>query len=78
MADLVRARLGDVEKNVGAAFAKIHKLEVLDEPTVKGDGSLRPTTRRGGRPAKSKTSVSAKAAEKKAAVTSAPDNEEKS
>ena len=65
MADLVRVRLNGIEKNVGRTFAERHDLEVLDEPTTNPDGSLRPTTRAGGRRVKPKTSVAKKAAEKK-------------
>lgn len=75
MADeLVRVRINEFEKNVGKAFAKVVGLKVLDEPTRNGDGTLRATTRVGGRPVKKKTSVATEAAAKKAAVTeSAPD-----
>lgn len=66
MADLVRVRVKDQEFNVGRAHAEANKLEVLDEPTHFGDGTLRPVTRAGGRPRKPKVSV-AQAAEKKAA-----------
>lgn len=76
MSDLVRVRIGGIEKNVGKAFAEINDLEVLDEPTTNRDGTLRGTTRKDGRPVKPKTSVAKKVAEK-AAVTSAPTNEEK-
>ncbi|WP_166390310.1 hypothetical protein [Nocardioides ochotonae] len=69
MDHLVRARVGDVELNIGAAQAEIEGFDVLDEPTKNSDGSLRGTTRVGGRPQKEKTSVAKKAAEKKAAVT---------
>ena len=77
MAELVRVQIGDVEKNIGADFAAIHDLTVLDEPTSKGDGSPRPATRKNGRRAKPKTTVDASATAKKAAVTSAPTTEEK-
>lgn len=76
MSDLVRVRLGDFEKNVSRSFAEANDLTVLDEPTTNRDGSLRGTTRKAGRPVKPKTSVAKKVAEK-AAVTSAPTNEEK-
>lgn len=66
MADLVRVRVEGREFNVGRAHATANKLEVLDEPTRFSDGTLRPTTRVGGRPRKPKVSV-AEAAEKKAA-----------
>lgn len=71
MADLVRVRIGDFEKNVGKAFAEAKGLEVLEEPTTNGDGSLRGTTRAGGRRVKPKTSVAKKATEKKAAAVAA-------
>lgn len=77
MPDLVRVRINDFEKNVGRSFAESLDLEVLDEPTTNGDGSLRATTRKDGRPVKEKTTVAKKAADKKAAVTSAPNTEEK-
>lgn len=77
MADLVRARLGRVEKNVGKSFAEMHNLDVLDEPTSNPDGTYRATTRSGGRRAKKKTTVDDSASAKKAAVTeSAPDKKE--
>lgn len=73
MSGLVRVRLDGVEKNVGAAFAEKHGLEVLDEPTARPDGSVRPTTRKGGRREKPKTTVAEQVAVKKAAVSeSAP------
>lgn len=78
MAELVRVRINGIEKNVGRGFAEAKGLDVLDEPTHNGDGSLRDTTRSGGRRVKKKTSVAQAAAEKKAAVASAPTNEEKS
>lgn len=77
MADLVRARLGRVEKNVGKSFAEQHDLDVLDEPTRNPDGTLRATTRSGGRRAKKKTTVATSAAAKeKAAATPASTAEE--
>lgn len=72
MSDLVRVRIGDVEKNVGAPFAELFSLEVLDEPTRRPDGSLRPPTRANGRPMKPKTSV-AEAAAAKQETKKAPD-----
>ena len=64
---LVRVRLSDgTEKNLSEHVAKRAKLEVLDEPTTRGDGSLRRPTRKGGRPDKPKTTVAKKAAAKKA------------
>lgn len=65
MSDLVRVRIDNVEKNVGAEYAEINGLTVLDEPTRNDDGTLRPETRKDGRPAKPKTSVDKAAAEKK-------------
>ena len=65
MAELVRVRLdGGVEKNVGAALAKKAGLTVLDESPRKADGSLRGTTRKGGRPVKERTTVAKAAAAK--------------
>lgn len=79
MADeLVRAVVNGYAKTVGADLARNAGLTVLDEPTHNGDGTVRATTRVDGRRVKKKTSVAKKAAEKKAAVTSAPTNEEKS
>lgn len=66
MSNLVRAVIGDQEINVSPEYAESKGLKVLDEPTHREDGRVRPATRRGGRPAKPKTSV-AVAAEKKAA-----------
>lgn len=67
MADeLVRVRINEFEKNVGRSFAEAHDLDVLDEPTHKGDGTPRGITRKGGRRPKKKTSVAQAAAEKKA------------
>lgn len=65
----IRQTLSDgtvVERNVGAAYAKSKRFDVLDEPVRDRSGSLRPATRKHGRPVKPKTSV-AEAAEKKAA-----------
>ena len=67
---LVRVRKGDLEFNVGTAFAEVHGLEVLDESAWHG-GRPRPVTRKNGRPRKPKVSVAKKAAEKKAAAESA-------
>jgi hypothetical protein len=64
MSDLVRVRIGDIEKNVGAEFAEIYELEVLDEPIKNDDGTLRGETRKDGRPMKSRTSVAKSAADK--------------
>lgn len=71
--ELVRVRINGVEKNVGASFAESHGLNVLDEPTVRGDGTPRPMTREGGRPRKPKTTVAEKATAKKAAAVAAND-----
>lgn len=77
MAELVRVRINGIEKNVGRGFAEAKGLDVLDEPTRNPDGSLRDSTRTGGRRVKKKTSVAKEAAAKKAAVTeSAPDEKE--
>ena len=65
MSELVRVRLGDVEKSVGAEFAESNGLRVLDEPARFSDGRVRPTTRVNGRPKKPKTSVVEAAAAKK-------------
>ena len=74
MSDLVRVRVGDVEKNVGRTFAEANELDVIDEPTHNPDGTLRGTTRANGRPRTQKTTVAKEAAARKAAVTeSAPD-----
>lgn len=77
MSDLVRVRVNGVEKNVGRAHAERHGYLVLDEPTRKGDGSLRPATRSHGRPRKPKTSVAeavaAKQDESPEPVTSTPE-----
>lgn len=70
MSNLVRVRANGYEFNVGAAHAKAHDMNVLDEPTHRRDGAPRPTTRAKGRPVKPKISV-ADAAEKKAAKQSA-------
>lgn len=79
MSDLVRVRVGGVEKNAGRAFAESVGLEVLEESAYNPDGTTRRTTRVGGRPMKNRTSVAKKASEKQAAVTeSAPTNKESS
>jgi hypothetical protein len=65
-----------METNVSEAWAKVEGLEVLDEPTHRGDGTPLPQTRRTRR-RKPKTSVSKEAAKKKAGGnTSAPTAEE--
>lgn len=68
MTDLVRAVLGDFEKNVGRAYAEAKGLKILDEPTHVHGNPRRPT--RKGRPAKPKTSVAAEAAKKKTSARS--------
>lgn len=77
MADLVRVRIGKVEKNVGRAFAESNELTILDEPTHRGDGTARGETRADGRRRKPKTSVAKAAAAKKeqapAPVASTPE-----
>lgn len=64
MSDLVRVRVGDREFNVGRAHAEANDLKVLDEPTHLRDGSLRPTTRAGGRQIKPRTTVETEAKKK--------------
>lgn len=65
--ELVRVRVGDIEKNMGRSLAEASSdVTVLDEPTKKPDGSLRGETRKDGRPVKPKTTVAKKAAAKKA------------
>lgn len=64
MSDLVRVRIGGIEKNVGRAQAERHGYHVLDESPYRGDGSLRGTTRANGRPRKPKTSVAEQVAAK--------------
>lgn len=72
--ELVRVALGDVEKNVGRNYAEKNNLKILDEPLVREDGRKIGTTRRGGRPAKPKTTVAKQAAAKKAATKTAESN----
>lgn len=68
MADeLVRVRINGIETNVGRVRAEKAGLEILEEPTRRGDGQLRRSTRKGGRRRLPRTSVAEKAAEKKAA-----------
>lgn len=76
---LVRVRFENgLEGNLSDVAAEAAGLTVLDEPTHKGDGTLRPQTRRNSRPRKPKTSVSAEAARKKnsGGAKSAPTAEE--
>lgn len=68
--ELVRVRIGRIEKNMGRALAESAGVEILDEPTRKGDGSLRGETRNGRRP-KPQSTVADLAAEKKAAAVAA-------
>lgn len=77
MADeLVRARIGGIEKNVGRKFAEAHGLDVLDEPTTRADGRLRGETRPGGRALKKRTTVAEAAAAKEAVTEPAKDEKE--
>lgn len=81
MSNLVRVRVGDREFNVGRAHAEAKGFEVLDESPRFPDGTLRRTTRAGGRPIKPKVSI-APAVEKKAATpaerdTNPPSSKEK-
>ena len=78
MPDLVRVKINGFEKNVGATFAEIKDLEVLDEPTHRPDGQPLRMTRTGGRRVKKRTTVAKKAAEKKATTTEAKTAEEAS
>lgn len=63
---IVRVRANGHEFNIGAAAAKRHGHEVLDESPYDRSGSLKPTTRRKGRPTKRRVSID-ELAEKKAA-----------
>ena len=66
MSDLVRVRLPNGhETNMGRVHAEVSGLEILDEPTHRGDGTTRPATRRNSRPMKPRTSVSQEAEKKK-------------
>lgn len=70
--ELVRVRVGDIEKNMGRSLAEASSdVTVLDEPVRNPNGSLRRETRSGGRPVKPKTTVAKKAAAKKAVTESA-------
>lgn len=64
MSNLVRVRVGDVEFNVGAAFAEAENLTVLDESAYNDDGTPRGETGIGGRPRKFRTTVDEEAAKK--------------
>jgi len=72
--ELVRARIGDREVNVGRTYAESNHLEILNEPTHLDDGTPRPETRAGGRPVKPQTTVALATGSKKAAavIDSAP------
>lgn len=74
MADLVRVRLGDIEKTVGAALAQVKELDVLDEPARKPDGTVRSATSERGRRLKKRTTVKKEAARKRAAAPEKADD----
>lgn len=75
--ELVRVRVGDIEKNMSKALAESSKdVEILDEPVRDPSGRLRGETRTGGRPVKPRTSVAKKAAEKQAVTASATNQKE--
>lgn len=77
MSDLVRVRIGSVEKNMSRSLAeRAEGVTVLDESPYRGDGSLRGESRKGGRRPKKKTSVAEAAAEKQASESAAPTAEE--
>lgn len=61
MSDLVRARIGDVVKNVSPALAEMAGLEVLNEDIRRPDGTLR------SEEAAPQTPVDKKSADKKRA-----------
>lgn len=63
---LVRVSSNGLEFNVGRAYAEANDLTVLDESAYDHNGDPRPTTAKGGRPRKTRTSVDQRAAEKKA------------
>lgn len=70
--ELVRVRIGDIEKNMGRSLAERSKgVEILDEPVTNGDGTLRGTTRKDGRRMKPKVTVNEKAAKKTASPAAA-------
>jgi hypothetical protein len=70
--ELVRVRVGDIEKNMGRSLAEASAdVTVLDEPVRNPSGSLRGETRKGGRPVKPKVTVK-KAVAKKAASAPPP------
>lgn len=75
--ELVRVRIGNTETTVGRAHAETKELTVLDdEPIQNRDGSTRVDTRKSGRRRKPRTTVAEAAGKKKAAVDSAPSDEE--
>lgn len=69
-ADLVRVRIGGVEKNMARSLAEKcpSEVEILDEPARFGNGRPRPTSGRNGRPRKTRTTVAKKASEKSTAT----------
>lgn len=75
---LVRVRLQGVEKNVSEALAKTAEIKVLDEPTRRADGTLRPDerVRQPTKRAAKKTTAAKRAAAKKAAPRPAETAEE--
>ncbi len=76
--ELVRVRFNGVEKNMGRSFAEATGVEVLDDPTTRGDRTARPTTREGGRRRQPKTTVAKSAAEKKAVTSASVEKENQS
>jgi hypothetical protein len=68
MSDLVRVRVsnsvGTAEVSVGREHAESVGLEILDEPAVNGDGTVRVETRADGRPVKPRVSVASAAAKR--------------
>lgn len=66
MSELVRVRLENGrEVSIGREHAEANGLAVLDEPAMNGDGTVRPETRREGRPVKPHTTVAPATAEKR-------------
>ena len=57
MSDLVRVRRDGFKFNVGTAYAAVHELEVLDEPTHDRAGKAIGPTRENDRPIKPRTTV---------------------
>lgn len=73
--DLARVRIGRIEKNMSRSLAeRTEGVTVLDEPTHRGDGSLRAESRKDGRRAKPKTTVAEAAAKKTATPDETPDS----